>query len=295
MSRIAGGIAGLLITVFLYLLVGERLGRFTVGGFVSNVLSTVGLGRADTAAAVTLTVVIITAFAYLTAALFTLGLPTAVPTGAVTPGPAEGFASGLLTGLTGGTNFALWALMLPGPTGLTLGIATGVTSLLSVLTALSRTAPYKAVLGWTNWLMPYSYLATAVGLVFFLVNLPFALAAFGGGAVRLDPRTGTVETTGGLSGITGFRGGFNLGNFTFLSLGPGVGLAARPAFTVPDVPAHECGHTLNAGAFGGVVHWIGAIDENVPPLRRMRRAHTEMLAESNLPRPSPIPHLRVWS
>ena len=57
-----------------------------------------------------------------------------------------------------------------------------------------------------------SWLATAFGLILFILNLPFALLAFGPAAIRFDRLTATIETTGGaLIGITGFTGGFNLG------------------------------------------------------------------------------------
>jgi hypothetical protein len=96
-------------------------------------------------------------------------------------------------------------------------------------------------------------------------------------------------------GITGFRGGFNLGNFTFLSPTPERGLAIQSPFDAPGLSAHETGHTLTMAALGGLFHWINAVDENVPPFARKRAAYGELIAESHLPRPHPIRHVRVWS
>jgi hypothetical protein len=110
-------------------------------------------------------------------------------------------------------------------------------------------------------LMPMSYPATFLGFLLFVVNLPFALMAFGMGAVRLDLSTGTVETTGGVVGITDFvGGGFNLGNFTFLSPGPGVRAGhpdavrrARPSPTVQKSPGESPTARARIAPSGGSV------------------------------------------
>ncbi|NMO51439.1 hypothetical protein HH310_09575 [Actinoplanes sp. TBRC 11911] len=151
-----------------------------------------------------------------------------------------------------------------------------------------------------------SWFATAFGLLLFLINLPFALAAGGLTAVRFDPLTATVESTGGaLVAVTGFSGGFNLGNFTFITGAPGssgsFGPSARGALA-----SHETGHTLSVAVFGGLYTWVNALDEN-PPTYRHSFAVGELIAESHFPRNDTAwdsgparptvarSHVRVWS
>jgi len=271
------------------------LGILTIGGLIAVVLTFLALGPSALLAVAAFAIFIITLFAYTIAAIPLLPALGAAATAAALPAnPFEGFMGGLITGLTAGVNFSIWALLPLGPAGFVIGIVVGVICFLSAFAALSRNAVYQTVLGWANWAMPYSYLATSVGILLFLINLPFALAALGLGAVRFDVLTATIETTGGIVGITGFVGGFNLGNYTFLSPG-GAGLGFQTPFGVSGISAHETGHTLTVGSFGGIFHWVNAIDENVPPLRRLTAAYGETIAESHLPRPLPRRHVRIWS
>ena len=112
--------------------------------------------------------------------------------------------------------------------------------------------PSLGFLGWSAWLFPVSHIATGVGLLLFGVNILFAFAMFGLGAFRIDWTTGVIETAGGLPTllipITGFTGGFSLGNFTFLTALPTPG-----DFLVPSLSSHETGHTLNTAAFAKAV------------------------------------------
>src|SRR5262249_35297214 len=133
-----------------------------------------------------------------------------------------------------------------------------------------------------------------LGVLVFLIAAPFALAAPAGtGSVRWDWLTWTIETAGGAA--LGFAnslspsGGFNLGNFTFI---PPV-VATSPGFTT-GASAHETGHTLSGAAFGGFFYWIGAVDENIPPLRRGATAYSEMLAESHFSGPTGRPFIPMW-
>jgi hypothetical protein len=191
-----------------------------------------------------------------------------------------------MIGLTAGLNFGIWSLF-PIPLGGLIGLYVGLVCFLAVFPFISRNIVYQGFLGWSSWLMPMSYVATTFGFLLFVLNLPFAIAAFGLAAVKLDGLTGTIETTGGaLIGITGFSGGFNLGNFTFITPRP----PAAAAFGIPSLSAHETGHTLNVAAFSGVFQWINAVDEN-PPINRRRLAYGELTAESHFPRDI---HVRIW-
>jgi len=135
---------------------------------------------------------------------------------------------------------------------------------------------YQPLLGLLGWILPLNYLMLPLGILLFLVNAPFAIAAGGIGAIRFDFLTATIESSGGalLGAVT--TTAFNVGNFTFLS--PST---PPTPFAATGVSAHETGHTLSGAGFGGFFYWIGAIDENVPPLRRGGAAYTELLAESH--------------
>jgi hypothetical protein len=214
----------------------------------------------------------------LPAVTFPLAAPlgTAVPV-TVASGTGELFARGVMLGLTATLNFIAVQLV----PGLGAGVATWafVVISLAIIRPIAISRIYHAVLGWSAWLFPVSYLATFVGLLLFLVNLIPAFAAGGIGAFRLDFTTGVIETTGGIVGITGFvGGGFSLGNFTFISPSPGV--TAGP-FMAPSISSHETGHSLNTAAMGGVVLWINAVDENIPPFAKMNLAYGELCAESH--------------
>jgi hypothetical protein len=114
---------------------------------------------------------------------------------------------------------------------------------------------------------------------------------------RIDWTTGVVESTGGLAGVTGYSGGFSLGNFNFLTPGLPGG-----SFASPSTSSHETGHSLNTALMGGVVLWINAVDQNIWPVRAAI-AYGELLAEGHsvaMP-PPPIPatltpgySLRLW-
>jgi hypothetical protein len=208
----------------------------------------------------------------------------------------EFFGRGVLIGLSAATNTIVLSLVpLVGPV-----LAAWAFTVISLTTNIfvARTRFHQGFLGWSGWLFPLSHLATGVGLLLFIVNIPSAFTAFGLAAFAIDWTTGVIETRGGIAGITGFNGGFSLGNFNFL-----VGTAAAPAaitpgrFTSPSVSSHETGHTLNTAAMGGIVLWINAIDENIAP-GRMNLAYGELTAEGharNMPgAPRTDYSLRLW-
>jgi len=307
-----GGLVGLFLGGVAATAVGLSFGVMTplTGPLTPLLAPLVGLPGPVVIALVSLAVIILYVFTY---ALATVALLPSIAT-ATGPGapattappprppalpanPLEGFMRGILIGMTAVLNFFVLALLgvsvpfVPGP----LGVLVGLVVFLAVFPPVSASAFYQGVLGWLSWLMPMSHLATAVGLLLFLLNLPFAIAAaLAAGApspVRFDVLTATLETTGGaLIGLTGFAGGFNLGNFTFVTPGPPPG--SRTPFNgagpggaiIGGLSSHETGHTLNVAVFSGVVTWINAIDENVLPLRRNSLAYGELAAESHLSR-----------
>jgi hypothetical protein len=296
-ARALGGVIGLAFAVLLYLILAHVLGLVLITGPLSTFLAALGLATGAWIVIAVFAIAITTLFAYTIGAVATLPLMappiTAAPLAA---DPIEAFMGGFITGTTAGVNFGVWALLPFGWAGVVIGSVVGLICFLSLFAPLSRSLIFQAVLGWTCWIMPFSYLATALGFVLFIVNLPFALAMFGPGALRFDVLTATVETTGGLVGITGFTGGgFSLGNFSFLSPTPLVGLGIQTPFGAPGLSAHETGHTLTIAGFGGAFHWINAVDENVPPLRRGPAAYGELITESHFPRGLPFRHILIWS
>ena len=145
--------------------------------------------------------------------------------------------------------------------------------------------------------MPMSWLATAVGIIIFVVNvvmhfftvtIPGWFGGSGWAAARIDSisidwGTGTIVMAGGLIQPAGGSAGFNVGNFVYVSSGSGGNAA---------LIAHETGHTLNVAAFGSLFHFVGALDENWPGSRGAN-AYAEMLAESHANR-SGRPTVPLW-
>jgi hypothetical protein len=200
----------------------------------------------------------------------------------------ELFSRGFIIGLTSSINFLVWAALSGSP-----AIAT-VFLVINFLAAVPGVSPrrfvYQPILGFASWLLPMSYLVTPLGILLFVLNLPFVLGTLGPAALRFDRLTATIEMTGGA--LVNFlfalsptpATGFNLGNFTFLRLAPGAALAtAQSPFTGggSGLSPHETGHTLTVAAFGGFYGWINAIDENIPPLARGAAAYGELVPESH--------------
>lgn len=189
-------------------------------------------------------------------------------------------ARSLAIALNAVLNLAVWCWLSPS-WGFILGLPLAAVGVLGAIRAVAKRPGYQRVLGWASWLMPMSWPASILGL------LVFAGAMIRGSRARVDAGSGTIETYG-LPRI-GFRGGFNLGNFSFL-----LGTAPTP-FTAIGISSHETGHTLNVAAFGSVWHLIGnGIDQNVKPFARGARAYGELLAESRLPERDQ-PYLPQWS
>ena len=182
-------------------------------------------------------------------------------------------------------NLVIWMRLAP-EWGLIPGVVLAAIGVLSAVRPVARHGRYQAVLGWTSWLMPMSWPATGIGLAVFAISWISTL--WGTRDVRVDRTSGVVEVAG-LPILADFRGGFNLGSFTFL-----LGAAPTP-FAAVGISAHETGHTLNVAAFGSVWHLLGnGIEQNMRPFARGVRAYGELLAESRRPDPS-RPVLRQWS
>jgi hypothetical protein len=331
-----GGLIGLLILSIIYVTTASFVGApffifgplATIAPIVSFIAVMLGLLNPTTWLVVASFMIMITfVFIYTlatTALLPTIaaatgaGAPTtAPPPPAVAPLPnnlVENFMRGVMIGMTAGLNISILLLLLPLPLAPGIALLLGLICFLATIPPISGNILYQGILAWFSWLMPFSYLANAVGILLFVANLPGAIAAaVTAGApspVRFDGLTSTIETTGGaLIGISGFIGGFNLGHFTFVTPGPPPG--GRTAFfggATGGLSSHETGHTLNAAAFGGVFHWINAIDENVVPFSRNSLAYGELTAESHFPRggtglgvgPGPVipvvprQHVAIW-
>ncbi len=181
------------------------------------------------------------------------------------------FMRGFMIGLNASMNATILTFMGAG----SLGLAVGVINFLAAFDTIANSEAYQGILGWSSWLMPMSWLATGIGLIFFLLNAVAAAFTLNrAAAVRIqslsiDWGTGTIVTEGGFLFLPNFRGGYNLGNFAFVT----------PGSNVVD---HETGHTLNVAAFGSIFHFIGAIDQNGVQANP-QDAYAERLAESNDP------------
>ncbi len=170
-----------------------------------------------------------------------------------TQGSAFGeFMRGFMICFNAGMNAALLTFMGLGA----LGVVIGVINFLAAFDTIANSEVYQGILGWSSWLMPMSWLATGIGLIFFVINGLAAIFTLNMvdsvriESLSIDWGTGTIITEGGFLFMPGFRGGYNLGNFPYIT----------PGSSVAD---HETGHTLNVAAFGSIFHFIGAIDENV--------------------------------
>lgn len=180
------------------------------------------------------------------------------------------FARGLMIGMNAGLN-----TMLAGPLG--------AIGFLSAFDGIAGSPAYQSVLGWSNWVMPMSWMANGLGLLGFVTDLHAAAFGLNQGQTHITSisvhwATGTIVTHGGLFTVS--EGGYNLGTFVYVHRN-----STQTAYLVE----HETGHGLSLGAFGSTFHFIGAIDENVfHNQTNYYNAYAERLADSNaLPYLSP--------
>jgi hypothetical protein len=216
---------------------------------------------------------------------------------------------GMMCGLNGGLNaVVLIALFMPEPAkslgvffkafgswvqgpgliAVLVGAYLALLSLLAMFQTLSGWAPFQAVLAWSSWLMPMSWIVTALGFLFFVIDL--LLAGVTGNQVDVlkvrsigfHAGTCSILIEGGLIHPLMGSSGFDMGNFVFLNS------------TGERLKQHETGHTLNLAVFGWVFHFIGALDENV--FGGHGDAYSERLADSHVSGnpAAPAPLLNMW-
>jgi len=187
----------------------------------------------------------------------------------------RGWLIGMNAALNAIVAFTLCNLFMEMPAAISIGVAFGIWNGLTVFSFLSQGEVFQGFFGWLIWILPMSWLIIALGLVFYVINLIFALIT--GFSVeylkikdlKADWKTGTFFMKGGLIGnLNPLDTAFNMGNFSFVD-------KASSDWHMN----HEAGHTLNLGTFGSLFHLIGAIDENI--FRAMHNAYAERLAESN--------------
>lgn len=191
------------------------------------------------------------------------------------------FMRGFSIGLNAGLN-AMIGSMIFGPV---VGIALGVINFLAAFDGIAgdRGGTYQAVLGWSSWLMPMSWIATVIGLGVFIFDL-IAAGVSGNDrgtaarirSIKIDWATGAIVTHGGLA-MDANALGYDLGNFVYINRTASRRVGAGTI-------AHETGHVLQVAAFGSIWHFVGAWDENVGPNGgRKWDAYAEHLAEGHNP------------
>ncbi len=120
---------------------------------------------------------------------------------------------------------------------------------------ISRNRFYHFLLGWTNWLLPMSWLVTGLGLLIFAINITLAPLGFLFGIDRLKVQLGlhvsssSVIMYGGMIRPLLQFNGFNMGNFIFINPG-------RESLLI-----HEIGHLFSLSVMGWIFHYIGGVDE----------------------------------
>ena len=178
---------------------------------------------------------------------------------------------GFMIGFNAGLNAALGMLIF----GVPIGLALGVINFLAAFSSVSRNEQYQGLLGWSSWLMPMSWLATAIGLVIFLINEVGSWFGARDVNTHVNWETGTIVMQGGAIQAAGRGGAFDVGNFAFINSN-----VADPGA----LELHETGHALNVAAFGSVFHLLpGVIEQQTSS---DFESYSEHLAESHNPNPS---------
>lgn len=184
--------------------------------------------------------------------------------------------------------------------GLIIALVLFILGIIAVFSEVSQSGIYQGFIGWLSWLAPMSWPVVGVGLVFLVLSLVLGLvglagvdllkiggesgadASIAGKIADANWSTGTFFLIGGLiSDINFQKTAFDMGNIGFIHRG-----------TDEDHSEHESGHNLNLFVLGWIVHYIGALDENLIGFKA--QALTELLAESHATRGG-RPKLDMWS
>ncbi len=198
------------------------------------------------------------------------------------------FMRGFMIGFNAGLNGVLASAFF----GPYVGVTLGVINFLAAFDTIAKNKVYQGILGWTSWIMPQSWGATGLGLVFYVVNLLGALfTAQQVDALKIDRlgvdwKTGTLVMSGGL-----IRNptAFNMGHFVFMN--PSYVNGSTPDRTYDAVLDHETGHTLTVAAFGSAFSLCDLIGENI--VGSGVNDYGELLAESHANR-SNRPTIPMW-
>ncbi len=192
------------------------------------------------------------------------------------------FFRGFMIGLNAGMNATFLAML--GPVGAVIGVAVGVTIFLASIDSVANNEVYQGILGWSNWLMPMSWLVLGLGAVMWVLNglghlIFWSIPQLWGGGIqsfritgfKMDWSTGMLATRGGwVANLNPIDTAYNMGAFAYVdSNSTGWHLD------------HEAGHNLSLGAFGSIFHFVGFIHEMGTSAGA--GAYSEQIAESNDP------------
>ncbi|MBI5115119.1 hypothetical protein HZA56_01455 [Candidatus Poribacteria bacterium] len=220
---------------------------------------------------------------------------------AVDPNSAFGqFVRGFMIGFNAGMNGVLAGAIF----GPVVGVSIGVINFLATFDGIAQNSVYQGILGWTSWLMPMSWIATGLGLVFYAINLVVAGITFQQWEaakiekLAIDWKTGSIVMVGGL-----IRGptAFDMGNFVFMNSNHvgayKVDSTSRERIyelnegKYKEILSHETGHTLSVAAFGTSFGICDLIGENIVGLGA--KDYGERIAESHANR-SGRPTIPMW-
>ncbi|MDD7942025.1 toxin TcdB middle/N-terminal domain-containing protein [Actinomycetospora lutea] len=198
------------------------------------------------------------------------------------------FFRGFMLGLNAGLNATFLAAM--GPVGAFLGGFVGTIIFLGAFDEVAALDGYQGVLGWSNWLMPMSWLVIGLGAAMWILNglghlIFWSIPQLWGGGIqffriegfRMDWSTGMLATRGGwVANLNNIDTAYNMGFFAYVD-------SNSSGWHID----HEAGHNLNLGVFGSIFHFVGFIHEMGTAAGS--GAFSEVQADSNAGRPG------MWS
>ena len=196
----------------------------------------------------------------------------------------RGLLIGIGTGMNGVLAYNIYGVWFGQTVGLIIALVLFILGIISVFSAVSQSAVYQGFIGWLSWLTPMAWPVLGVGLIFLVLSLVLGLVGLagverfkiGGSGSSVSGKiadanwaTGTFFLVGGLiANINIYPTAFDMGNVGFIHRG-----------ATSDHTYHESGHNLSLFVFGWIVHYIGAVDENI--IGYHATALTELLAESH--------------